>query len=135
MSEQADIEAALARATAAYKNVSAERDALKDANDRAEVAEAERDRLREALRIVPGRVTEEDRQWAIDEIANAVGEIGEEAKRENDRLREALTAILDKLDSEEHLDKINNKHSQGWIAWWQDLYDKGRAALAKEAGQ
>jgi hypothetical protein len=49
MSEQADIEAALARATAAYKNVSAERDALKDANDRAEAAEAENDRLREAL--------------------------------------------------------------------------------------
>jgi hypothetical protein len=49
MSEQADIEAALARATAAYKNVSAERDALKDAADRAEAAEAERDRLREAL--------------------------------------------------------------------------------------
>jgi predicted nucleic acid-binding Zn-ribbon protein len=49
MSEQADIEAALARATAAYKNVRAERDALKDANDRAEAAEAERDRLREAL--------------------------------------------------------------------------------------
>ena len=53
---------------------------------------------------------------------------------ERDRLREALTAILDKLDSEEHLDKINNKHSQGWIAWWQDLYDKGRAALAKGRG-
>jgi hypothetical protein len=49
MSEQADIEAALARATAAYKNVSAERDALKDASDRAAAAEAERDRLREAL--------------------------------------------------------------------------------------
>ena len=92
MSEQADIEAALARATAAYKNVSAERDALKDANDRAEAAEAE-----------------------------------------NDRLREALTAILDKLDHEEHLEMLDTKHSQGWVAWWQDLYDKGRAALAKGA--
>jgi len=50
MSEQADIEAALARATAAYKNVRAERDALKD--DRAERAEAEIDRLREALMAI-----------------------------------------------------------------------------------
>ena len=52
MSEQADIEAALARATAAYKNVRAERDALKHANDRAERAEAEIDRLREALMAI-----------------------------------------------------------------------------------
>jgi uncharacterized protein (DUF3084 family) len=49
MTEHADIETALARATAAYKNVRAERDALKDANDRAEAAEAERDKLRTAL--------------------------------------------------------------------------------------
>jgi flagellin-like hook-associated protein FlgL len=54
MSEQADIEAALARATAAYKIVSAERDALKDANDRAEAAD-EIDRLREALTEIANR--------------------------------------------------------------------------------
>jgi uncharacterized protein (DUF3084 family) len=64
MSEQADIETALARATAAYKLVSAERDALKDANDRAKAAEAERDRLREAL-----KQTEQERDWLREEYA------------------------------------------------------------------
>jgi U3 small nucleolar RNA-associated protein 14 len=79
MSEQADIEAALARATAAYKNVSAERDALKDANDRAEAAEAENEQLRAALG---------------DRLREALGENLFDVLRERDRLREALMDIV-----------------------------------------
>jgi len=75
MSEQADIEAALARATAAYKNVSAERDALKDAADRAEAAEAENNRLREALTEIANRSTpgDEARVLALAALAKEAG--------------------------------------------------------------
>jgi len=103
MSEQADIEAALARATAAYKNVRAERDALKDATDRAAAAEAERDRLREALEKAQGGVTDYAKQYVA-------------LRTENDRLREALKKIAE-------ANRLDDPHEAQRIA---------RAALAKE---
>jgi regulator of replication initiation timing len=122
MSEQADIEAALARATAAYKNLRAERDALKDAAYRAAAAEAMSDL--DVFMAINASLTNEVLELRAErdrlrEALDAAVEDYNDALAENDRLREALEKIAE-------LNWLDDPHEARRIA---------RAALAKEEGQ